>query len=309
MAVTFEDYYQTLGLKRDASAADVKRAYRTLARKYHPDVNKDDPNAATKFSKVSEAHDVLSDPEKRKKYDQFGENWKHGQTINPEDFGGFGGGFGGPGSGERGGGFRFESSGGGFSDFFESVFGRMQEAHAAEDFAAGNRQGFRTATPALQEHELTVSLHEALHGGTRSLSLEGPQGKQSIDVKIPAGVRTGSKIRLKEHGLLLKINLAPHPDFTVQGDQLIADVPIDPATAALGGPVDVQTPEGQTATLTVPPGTSSGAKLRLRGQGLPRKPGSSERGDLLARLMIRVPKELTDEQRSAYEALRDANAT
>ncbi|MEM1097324.1 MAG: J domain-containing protein [Planctomycetota bacterium] len=303
MAVTFEDYYQTLGLKRDASAADIKRAYRTLARKYHPDVNKDDPDAATKFSKVSEAHDVLSDPEKRKKYDQFGENWKHGQTINPEDFGGFSGGFGG---GERGGGFRFESSGGGFSDFFESIFGQMRDAHAADQ--AGPGPGFRTA-PQLQEHDLTVSLHEALHGGTRSLTIEGPQGTQSIDVKIPAGVRTNSKIRLKEHGLLLKINLAAHPKFTVRGDNLIADVTIDPATAALGGAADVNTPDGKTATLTVPPGTSSGAKLRLRGQGLPRKPGSTDRGDLLARLMIQVPIDLTDQQRSAYEALRDANET
>ena len=301
MAVTFEDYYQTLGLKRDASAADIKRAYRTLARKYHPDVNKDDPDAAGKFSKVSEAHDVLSDPEKRKKYDQFGENWKHGQTINPEDFGGFAGGFGGS---ERGGGFRFESTGGGFSDFFESIFGQMRDAHAADQPGAG--AGFRTA-PQPQQHDLTVSLHEALHGGTRALSLEGPQGQQSIDVKIPAGVRTGSKIRLKEHGLLLKINLAAHPEFTVRGNDLIADVAIDPATAALGGVADVKTPDGKTATLTVPAGTSSGAKLRLRGQGLPAKPGSADRGDLLARLMIRVPKDLTDKQRSAYEALRDAN--
>ncbi|MEM7576156.1 MAG: J domain-containing protein [Planctomycetota bacterium] len=307
MAVTFEDYYQTLGLKRDASAADIKRAYRTLARKLHPDVNKDDPEAAAKFSKVSEAHDVLSDPEKRKKYDQFGENWKHGQTINPEDFGGFGGGFrGGPSGG--GGGFRFESGNGGFSDFFESVFGQMRDAHAQDAAGPGN-SGFRTSAPPMQEHPLTVTLHETLHGGTRSLSLQGPQGDQSIDVKIPAGVRTGSKIRLKEHGLLLKITLAPHPDYTVTGADLTADVPLDPATAALGGPVDVATPDGKTATLTVPPGTSSGAKLRLRGQGLPRKPNADERGDLLARLMIRVPKHLTDEQRSAYEALRDAKPT
>ncbi|MEM8781349.1 MAG: J domain-containing protein [Planctomycetota bacterium] len=308
MAVTFEDYYQTLGIARDASPEDVKRAYRQLARKLHPDVNKDDPDAAAKFAKVSEAHDVLSDPDKRKKYDRFGQNWKQGQTINPEDFANFGG-FRGTGGGDHG--FRFEHSGGrgGFSDFFESIFGQMRDAHAADDFAAGRGSGFQAPKPRLQEHPITVSLHEAMRGGTRALTIEGGNGTQTIDVKVPAGVRDGSKIRLKSHGLMLVVTLAKHPDFAIQGDHLVADVSLDPATAALGGTADVKTPDGQIATLTVPPGTSSGAKLRLRGQGLPLKPGGAERGDLLARLMIRVPKDLTDPQRAAYEALRDANQT
>lgn len=317
MAVTFEDYYQTLGLQRDASAEDIKRAYRKLARENHPDTNKDDPDAAAKFSKISEANEVLSDPEKRKKYDQFGQHWKQGQSINPDDVRGFGGG--GfedlfrnartQGARPGPGGFRFEQSGGSSSSFFDALFGQMHDAHAHDDAfrrRPGNT-GFRNQ-PAEQTHDLTVSLHEAMHGGTRSVSLQGPQGNSELDVKVPAGVREGSKIRLKQHGLVLRIHVASHPHFTVQGSDLTTVVHIDPATAALGGKADVNTPDG-SATLTIPPGTSSGSKLRLRGKGLPTKPGGDEHGDLLARVMIRVPKELNEAQRAAYKQLKEANNT
>ncbi len=320
MAVQFEDYYQTLGVKRDASADEIKRAYRQLARKLHPDTNKDDPDAAAKFSKVGEAYEVLSDPEKRQKYDQFGQHWKHGQSINPDDLNGvFGGGFGRGGTrhGFRGfggdakgpHGFHFESSGSeGFSDFFEALFGQMREAHAQDAGHGFDPRAGQTSAPRMQEtaHDLTVTLHEALHGGTRSLSLQTPDGTSHLDVKIPAGVRDGSKIRLKEHGVVLRIAVAPHPDFTVAGSSLLTDVCVDPATAALGGKSDVNTPDGK-ATLTIPPGTNSGAKLRLKAQGLPTKPNGTDRGDLIARVMITVPKELTDRQHAAYEALREAD--
>ncbi len=321
MPVTFEDYYQTLGLERDASADDIKRAYRKLARQHHPDINKDDPEAAKKFSKVSEAYEVLSDPDKRKKYDQFGQHWKHGQSINPDDMHGFGGGgfedlfrhaqtrgtHAGPG------GFRYEQTDGNFSDFFEALFGQMRDAHAHADreeaFRYANAGNGRSPAAAPEQtHDLTVSLHEAMHGGSRSISLQGPQGNSELDVKIPAGVHEGSKIRLKEHGLVLRIHLAAHPHFTVQGNDLVTVVHIDPATAALGGKADINTPDGD-ASLTIPPGTSSGSKLRLRGKGLPIKPHATERGDLLARVMIRVPKELTDAQRTAYQTLKEANET
>ena len=324
MAVKFQDYYETLGVERQASQDEIKRAYRKLARKYHPDVNKE-ASAKGMFEKINEAYEVLGDPEKRKKYDQLGENWKHGQ-----DFAAGGRGF-------EDGGFSFSTGGGGdgatfsgdFSDFFNQFFAG---AGAGRDRTAGHRRGRATSfedlfggsaggmggmgagpsgagragaaqTP-MQETEATVSLHEAHHGTTRQLSLQGPQGVQTLDVKIPAGVTDGSKIRLRDKGVQIKVRVAGDPRFQVNGHDLTTDVKVDPATAALGGKFDVETLEG-SATLTIPAGTSSGGKLRLKGKGL-HKRGQDERGDLFARVMITVPKSLTDEQREAYEKLREA---
>lgn len=296
MAVTFEDYYKTLGVARDAGLDQIKKAYRTLARELHPDRNKAD-DAAEKFSKVSEAYDVLSDPEKRKKYDQLGANWKAGQEFRPPpgfegfDFGG--------GSG-RGGGFH---SGGDFSDFFRQMFGQgggRGGAGGFEDLFGGGGGGTRTQAPREQEAEITVSLHEAYHGSTRQLSLSGPGGEKKIDVKIPARLKPGSKIRLKGEHLLLKVNVAPDPRFKLDGTNLTSDLKVSPATAALGGKADVATLDG-TVTMTIPPGTSSGARLRVRDKGL-------KDGDLLVRVQIAVPKTLSDEQRELYEKLRELDA-
>ena len=317
MALQFEDYYKTLGVERSASAEAIKRAYRKLASKHHPDKNKDDPKAAETFSKINEAYEVLSDKDKRAKYDQLGANWQQGQSFEPPpDFGDFAGQF------RQGpGGFSFRSTpggggAGGFSDFFEMFFGQHARGGGGasfEDLFGGNTRGggHRFENPGEaqqapeQTHELSVSLTEAYHGSARQLRLQGPRGEQTIDVKIPKGATTGTKLRLKEHGLLLKINVANDPRFELNSNgDLTTTVKVPPHVAALGGKADVHTMDG-TVTMTLPPGTSSGAKLRLKGKGMPRR--GDGHADLYARIMIDVPKTLSDKEKTLYEQLRDLN--
>ncbi|MEO0475084.1 MAG: J domain-containing protein [Planctomycetota bacterium] len=316
MSLKFEDYYKTLGVGRSASAEEIKRAYRKLANKHHPDKNKDNPDAAEQFAKVGEAYEVLSDKEKRAKYDRLGENWKQGEQFQPppgyEQF------FrqGQPGGG-HGGGFSFQSPGGagGFSDFFEMLFGQAAQsgngnAASFEEMFGGAGGGHRFENPGQprqapeQIHAISISLTEAYHGGSRQLQLQGPAGTQTIDVKIPKGTTTGNKLRLKEHNLLLQINVASDPRFELSktGD-LTTAVRVLPYVAALGGKADVPTVEGDVR-MTIPPGTSSGAKLRLKGKGMPKR-GGADHADLFARVMIEVPKELNEELRKAYEQLRE----
>ena len=315
MALKFEDYYKTLGVDRSASADEIKRAYRKLANKYHPDKNKDDKKAPAMFAKVGEAYEVLSDKDKREKYDRLGENWKHGDQFQPPP------GYGGQ-SRQGAGGFNFQSGGdaGGFSDFFETLFGQASRGGARNSGGASFEEmfggaggysggGHRFENPGqarqapAQTHEISVSLTEAYRGASRQLSLQGPAGTQTIDVKIPKGTITGNKLRLKEHNLLLKINVANDPRFELaKNGNLTTTVKVAPHTAALGGKVDVPTMEG-TVTMTLPAGTSSGAKLRLKGKGMPRR--NAESADLFARVMIEVPKELTEEQRKVFEQLRE----
>lgn len=311
MPVKFEDYYKTLGVPRDASADDIKRAYRKLAHKYHPDRNQD-PEAATTFSKVSEAYEVLRDPDKRSKYDRLGKDWKAGQDFRPPP-GWEGGQFhAGPGGQQ----FNFHSAGD-FSDFFEMLFGQAARGgrrpgtpgSGSSQFeqmfhGAGHAGGSGGRTSGGQVHEITVSLHEAFHGGARSLRLQSPQGEQTLEVKIPKGVTSGAKIRLKQHGLLLKINVAKDPRFELDGRNLIAEAKVTPWDAALGVKVDVETMDG-AVTMAIPPGTSSGQKLRLKGKGLPAS-GKKEAGDLFVRVMIQTPKPLTDEQKDLFEKLRQS---
>lgn len=316
MALKFEDYYKTLGVDRSASADEIKRAYRKLANKYHPDKNKDDDKAPEMFARVGEAYEVLSNKENRAKYDRLGENWKAGDQFQPPP--GYEQHFRqGPGQ-SRGGGFNFQSGGdaGGFSDFFETLFGQQARAGGGgasfEEMFGGAGGGHRFENPGQsrpqqrvpeQTHEISISLTEAYHGASRQLNLQGQAGKQTIDVKIPKGTTTGNKLRLKEHNLLLKINVAKDPRFELSpSGNLTATLKIPPHTAALGGKVDVPTMDG-TVTMTIPEGTTSGAKLRLKGKGMPKRNG--EQADLFARVMIDVPKELTEEQKSLYEQLRD----
>ncbi|MEM9347433.1 MAG: J domain-containing protein [Planctomycetota bacterium] len=311
MALKFEDYYKTLGVGRTASAEEIKRAYRKLANKHHPDKNKDNPDAAEQFAKVGEAYEVLSDKDKREKYDRLGENWQQGDQFQPppgyEHF--FQ-----QGAGQGGGGFSFQGSSGagGFSDFFEMLFGQASRGGGAgfEEMFGGPGGGHRFENPGQprqapeQTHELSISLTEAYYGASRQLQLQGPAGTQTIDVKIPRGTTTGNKLRLKEHSLLLKINVANDPRFELgaSGD-LTATVKIPPHLAALGGKTDVPTMDGDV-TMTIPPGTSSGAKMRLKGKGMPKR-GGAEHADLFARVTIEVPKELSEEQKKAYEQLRE----
>lgn len=292
MSVKFKDYYDTLGVARDAGADEIKRAYRKLAQQFHPDRNKE-PDAEKKFAEVGEAYEVLSDPEKREKYDRLGANWKAGQDFRPP-----------PGYEHAhfrgGGGHGFETAD--FSDFFESIFGgaprgRGGRSHFEEMFrqAGGASAGARPVQE--QQADLTISLTEAHHGTTRRLDLQGPDGHQTIDVKVPAGTKPGSKLRLREHSLLLKIHVAPDPRFEIAGTNLTTDVKLSPWEAALGAKVDVPTLDG-TVTMTIPPGTSSGGRLRLSEKGLGGK------GDLFVRVQIAVPKELTDTERDLFEQLK-----
>jgi len=314
MAVKFEDYYSTLGVSRDASQDQIKKAYRKLAQKYHPDRNKDDPDAQSTFAKINEAYEVLSDPEKRKQYDQLGANYKQGQEFDPRDFGFDFSQFGGRGGGSRG--FRYESAGAGdFSDFFEMFFGSAGGGprggggrSAFEDLFEQARRGQGAGGAAQQqapeqEAEITVSLYQAHHGTTRQLKLQGPQGTRTVEVKVPAGTTHGRKIRLKGERLLLKVNVGQDPRFEVSGHDLTTNVKITPAEAVLGAKVEAATLD-DTVTVTIPPGTSSGQKLRLKERGM-NKGQDKGRGDLFVRPMIAVPKQPNEEEKKFYEQLQE----
>jgi curved DNA-binding protein len=315
MSVEFQDYYETLGVGRDASEDEIKRAYRKLARKYHPDVNKD-KEAEEKFKQINEAHEVLKDPEKRKLYDQLGSEWQAGQDFKPPpgwenvhfDFR--------PGPGAEA--FDF---GGGFSDFFEMLFGGSM--------GGGGRARARQSSWVMrgQDHEaeIEIDLDSAYHGTTRTLTLQGhevdQQGQvrptvQNIQVKIPPGVTDGTRIRLTGKGgegmgggppgdLYLKVHIEPHPRFTLEGHNLQIEVPIAPWEAALGAPVQVVTMDG-TVNLKIPSGSQSGQKLRLRGKGFPKKGGA--RGDLIARLKIVVPKDLTAKEKELFAEMAEVSS-
>jgi len=306
MPVKFQDYYEILGVGRNASEDEIKRAYRKLARKYHPDVNKD-KGAEEKFKQINEAHEVLKDPEKRKLYDQLGPEWQAGQDFKPPPgwenvhFE-----FAGPGAES----FDF---GGGFSDFFEMLFGGRMGGRGR----ANARQGSWVMRGQDHEAKIEIDLESAYHGATRTLTLQGheidSQGQvrptvQNIQVKIPPGVTDGTRIRLTGKGgegmgggppgdLYLKVHIEPHPSFTLDGHNLQVKVPIAPWEAALGATVQVVTMDG-TVNLKIPAGTQSGQKLRLRGKGFPKKGG--EPGDLIARLTIVMPKKLTAREKELF---------
>jgi curved DNA-binding protein len=310
MAVKFQDYYDTLGVGRNASEDDIKKAYRKLARKYHPDVNKD-KEAEERFKQVNEAHEVLKDPEKRKLYDQLGPNWQAGQDFRPPP-------------GWENVNFEFGTEpgaepfgfGSGFSDFFEMLFGGRRAAMGG----AGGRQTSWVMSGQDHEAEISVSLEDAYHGATKTLTLQGhevdTQGQvrptvQNLQVRIPVGVTDGTRIRLTGKGgpgmgggpagdLYLKVHLEPHRRFRVDGHHLQLEVPVTPWEAALGATVEIQVMDG-SVNLKIPPGTQSGQKLRLKGKGLPKK--GNDRGDLFAAVKIVVPKSQTDREKKLFEEL------
>jgi curved DNA-binding protein len=310
MAVQFRDYYETLGVPKTASEEEIKSAFRKLARKYHPDVAKDKKEAEEKFKQINEAYEVLSDPEKRRKYDQLGENWNQpGGFQPPPQWGGGqrGGGFYG-GSGENG--VEFEFGGTGFSDFFEAFFGGGRGRSA---FGGFGQRGTMAERGSDVEADIMVTLEEALHGSTRQVSLRraGSEKTETYQVKIPRGVREGQRIRLAGQGhagerggksgdLFLRVRLARHPDFSVEGSDLVHEVKIAPWQAVLGDQIIVPTLEGN-ARLKLPPGTQGGQRFRLRGRGLPGVSG--QRGDLYVVVQITVPKKLSDSEQKLWEQL------
>jgi curved DNA-binding protein len=309
LPVGFRDYYEVLGVPRGASEEEIRASYRKLARTYHPDVNQE-PGAEDRFKEISEAYEVLRDPEKREKYDRLGANWKAGQDVSGAEGFGPGEGFGGFRRGAPGQGFgdvRMEfGEGNGFSDFFESLFGRAGGSRRTAGF-----EGFATRGGD-QEATLEISLEEAARGGRRKISLGDGR---DYEVEIPAGVREGQRIRLAGQGgpaagngppgdLYLRVRIKPDPRFRVEGSNLIVDLPVAAWEAALGATVEVRTLDG-TARVKVPPGSSSGRRLRLRGEGMP-EPGGGK-GDLYATVKIVVPKELSDRERELFEQLAEVS--
>ncbi|GAB2501886.1 DnaJ C-terminal domain-containing protein [Pseudoxanthomonas sangjuensis] len=287
----FKDYYAILGVEPSAGEAEIKTAYRRLARKYHPDVSKE-AGAEEKFKAVNEAYEALRDPQKRAAYDQLrAQGYRPGEEFQPPP--NFGGGFGGPG------GFDFEEifgsaggTGGGFSDFFEGLFGRR----------AGNA---RAAPRGDSRAKFAVPLQAVYDGGSVRITLNGRQ----LDVRVPKGVRPGQVIRLAGQGngggnLLLEIEYAAHPQFEVDGRNILYTLPVAPWQAALGATLSVPT-LGGAVEVKVPPDSEAGRKLRLRGRGLPGS-GSTPAGDQIVELEVTAPRAENAAQRQAYAALRDA---
>jgi curved DNA-binding protein len=306
----YRDYFKVLGVERGADADAIKRAFRRLARKYHPDVNPGDKDAEARFKEVSEAYEVLSDPDKRRRYEQFGQYWNQvggpgGGAGVDVDFGRYGnfddfindllGRFGGPG----GGGFAGSPDGFGFGSGFPGGFSGFG--------------GPGPARPVNLDAEATLSLSytDAFRGCERTLAVN----EERVQVRIPAGVKDGSRLRLKGKGnlqpgtgrrgdLYLTLKLQPHPIWRLDGDQLRAELPLSLDELALGGDVRVATPDGE-ATVQVPPGMSLGRSLRLKGKGWPLRDG---RGDLLLTPTLRLPQALSEQERQLLEQLRQARS-
>jgi curved DNA-binding protein len=309
MPVQYKDYYETLDVPRTANDDEIKKSFRKLARQHHPDVAKDKKRAEEKFKEINEAYEVLSDPAKRKKYDELGANWKSGAEFRPppgwENFGGgqtFRGGRGA--NAEE---FEFHFGGTGFSDFFEQIFGST----------GGRRGGFgRAANIEEQEFaergrdvegDILVNLEEAARGSIRSVSVRHGSRTETHQVKIPAGVTEGQRLRLAgrgEHGsgggasgdLYLRVRLAKHPDFEVEDHNLIYEAELAPWEAALGAAISVPTLAGRV-NIKIPAGTQSGQKLRVRGRGLPPS------GDLFVVTKIVVPAKISDAGKKLWEQL------
>ena len=313
----YKDYYNLLGVKRDASQDEISKAFKKLARKCHPDFNPGDCKAEGKFKEINEAYEVLRDPEKRKMYDTLGPNWQHGQNFQPPpgyenvrfNFGGGG-----------------QQDMGGFSDFFQTIFGGsggMGGFGGGPGFGQGGGFQRRPSRGQDVEASLELTLEEAYQGGSKAITLQEeavtPDGRpylkpKTLSVNIPAGMRDGGKIRLAGQGaqgfgngpsgdLYLRISIRPHSRFKLEDVNVVVDVPVSPWEAALGASVRVPTLDGEIE-MTIPPGIGSGRKLRIRGKGLNGKAG---RGDQLARIMIQVPKTLSDKERSLWQKLAKAS--
>lgn len=323
-ATDFKDYYAILGVNKTASADEIKKTFRRLARKYHPDMNPGDKQAEARFKEVSEAYEVLSDPEKRQKYDQFGQYWKQAGQGWPSGSGG---------AGVDVGGFDF-SQYGSFDEFINELLGRFNTGVSGNsgrtytyrtgtsgfsgfnDFGGFNDySGFdNRAAGASADREATINLSwsDAFHGVQKRLNL----GNEVIDVRIPPGAKPGSRIRVRGKGqvstlnqqrgdLYLNVELNPHSFFQFDGDNLVCEVPVTPDEAVLGASIEVPTPDG-TVSVNVPAGIRSGQSLRLRGKGWPRPKGG--RSDQLVKIVIATPKDLTQVEREYYEKIRSSRS-
>lgn len=323
MPVEFKDYYQSLGVARDASQDDIRKAFRKLARQYHPDVADDKKAAEEKFKEINEAYEVLGDPAKRSKYDTLGASWNRSQPP-PGSHGGFGSQGGRGFRSQNGEEFEFHFGGTGFSDFFEQFFGgRGDHGFGFNDRAPG-QQGQRTAGGAAMrgkdiEGDILVTLDEALHGSVRNISFQrhnrhtGQVVSENFRVRVPVAVAEGQMIRVPGKGeegynggltgdLYLRVRFAQHPDFRVRGSDLYYDLDLAPWEAVLGTTVSIPAIDGPVS-VRVPPGANKGQQLRVRGKGLPAQGGA--RGDLYAVISIQMPAEVTAPERELWQQLAD----
>ncbi len=295
MSTMAKDYYKILGVSRNATAEEIQKAYRRLVRKYHPDVNPDDKQAQEKFKEVQEAFEVLSDPKKREMYDRYGSAFEYAAA---------GGGPGGAGQT-----YTWSNVDTDFDDFdFSQIFGSRGAGSPFDFVEIFRRQQPGGARPRARrgvdvETELTVPFATAVTGGETEITLRGPQGEKHLRVKIPAGIESGQKIRLRGQGrpgagggppgdLFIRVQVAPHPWFERVGKNLRLKLPVTPAEAAGGTTIDVPTPKG-TVSLKVPPGSNTGTKLRVRGHGV--APRGQSPGDLIVELQVKLPPNLTPE--------------
>jgi curved DNA-binding protein len=311
MPVEFKDYYKILGVPRDASDEEIKKAFRSLARKYHPDVAKNKKAAEEKFKEINEAHEVLGDLENRRKYDELGARWKEGPPGWDSQ------------SGRSPGGeqpFEFRFDGTGFSDFFEQFFGRGGRFGGFGDF---RRSETDSSTSFARrggdiESDILVTLEEALKGSLRTVSLQrinprtGQTTTQTLKVRIPAGVREGQVIRVAGMGedgigqggsgdLYLRVRLAAHPDFKVRGADLYYTLDVAPWEPVLGTKVIVPTLKSRVS-VHIKPGTNNGQQLRLRGHGLP-KGQAGQNGDLYVVINVQLPEQVTEKERDLWKEL------
>ena len=291
----YKDYYKILGVSRDAKPDEIRKAYRKLAKQYHPDVNKA-ADAEEKYKEINEAYEVLKDPEKRQKYDTLGMNWQSGQDFTPPpgwqhvEFGGNMGDF-----------------GGGFSDFFQTLFGNTggQFDRFGDIFSGARTSRGKRPMKRDTEVDLTLSLEDAVKGGVHNLVLNDSTGKRTISTRLPKGITEGSQIKLsgKSEGggdILINIHIAPHKIFEVNQYDLTRDFTVPVWQAVLGQDINVETLEGKV-TIKMPPGIQDGQKLRLRGKGMPKRDGTN--GDLYVRVRVEIPRHLTSKQKDLWEEL------
>lgn len=307
MSVTYKDYYEILGVSKTAAEQEIKNAYRRLAKKYHPDVNKS-PDAEQKYKDVNEAYEVLHDPEKRQKYDALGPNWEAAQQFGGQN-GGFHGFAGFPG------GVHMDFGGNsGFSEFFQTIFGNM--GSSSQGFSASDIFGRHSheVNGEDQEVQITLSLIDVMAAPfKRNMTLNGPSGTHTIEVNLPRGIREGSRLKLRGQGaagrnggkngdLYVVVHIEANSRFEISGYDLITSVAVTPWDAVLGGIVSVPSPEG-TLKVKVPAGSQSGTRLRLHGKGLPMR-GASLYGDLYAKIEISVPQNISSREQELWEQIR-----